>query len=276
MSQSMFLFWDEINFSKIVELSSKFTVAQFLERDDFNQRYKGGKPISLHEFMYPLAQAYDSVFLRSDIEIGGTDQKFNLLLGRSLQKEFNLRQQVILTMPLIEGTDGVNKMSKSYDNYIGITENANDMYGKILSIPDDLMAAYYEYLTHLSKDELDGIKKELTQNPRDLKRQLARMVVEIYHDKDEAVKAEESFDKLFIKKDIPDEMPECSITSPTKVIDLITDNALAGSKGDAKRLIKQGAVSIDGNKVSDMNFEVSKSDSPQILKAGKRKFLKII
>ena len=138
------------------------------------------------------------------------------------------------------------------------------------------MATYYEYLTYLSKDELKDVKKELTQNPRDLKRQLARMVVEIYHDKDEAIKAEKSFDKLFIKKDVPDEMPECLITSPAKVIDLITDNALVGSRGDAKRLIKQGAVSIDGNKVDDLNFEVSKSDNPQILKAGKRKFLKII
>ena len=266
----------KLSFNDIISISSKYTVAQMIERDDFTKRYKEGLPIALHEFMYPLAQGYDSVVLKSDVELGGTDQKFNLLVGRHLQKVSDQSPQVIITTPLLEGTDGVNKMSKSYDNYIGITENANDMYGKILSIPDNLMATYYEYLTHLSKDELDGIKKELTQNPRDLKRQLARMVVAIYHDKDEAVKAEESFDKLFIKKDIPDQMPECSIMSTTKVIDLITDNALVGSRGDAKRLIKQGAVSINGNKVSDLNFEVSKSDNPQILKAGKRKFLKII
>ena len=266
----------KLSFNDIINISSKYTVAQMIERDDFTKRYKQGLPIALHEFMYPLAQGYDSVVLKSDVELGGTDQKFNLLVGRHLQKVSGESPQVIITTPLLEGTDGVNKMSKSYDNYIGITENANDMYGKILSIPDDLMTTYYEYLTHLSKDALDSVKKELIQNPRDLKRQLARMVVEIYHSKDDAVTAEESFDKLFIKKDVPDEIPECSITVPTKVIDIIADNALVVSRGDAKRLIKQGAVSIDGDKVGDLNFEVSKSDKPQILKAGKRKFLKII
>ena len=266
----------KLNFNDIISISSKYTVAQMIERDDFTKRYKEGRPIALHEFMYPLAQGYDSVVLKSDVELGGTDQKFNLLVGRHLQKVSNQSPQVIITTPLLEGTDGVNKMSKSYDNYIGIIENPNDMYGKILSIPDDLMATYYEYLTHLSKDELNKVKKELAKKPRDLKRQLARMVVEIYHGKDDAISAEESFDNLFIKKDVPDEMPECSITSPTKIIDLITDNALVRSRGDAKRLIKQGAVSIDGNKIGDLNFEVFKTDIPQILKAGKRKFLKII
>ena len=266
----------KLNFNDIISISSKYTVAQMIERDDFTKRYKEGLPIALHEFMYPIAQGYDSVVLKSDVELGGTDQKFNLLVGRHLQRVSNQSPQVIITTPLLEGTDGVNKMSKSYDNYIGITENSNDMYGKILSIPDNLMATYYEYLTHLSKNELDGIKKELTQNPRDLKRQLARMVVEIYHNEDEAIKAEESFDKLFIKKDVPDEMPEYTITSNVKAIDLITDNALVASRGDAKRLIKQGAVSLDGNKVSDINFEVSKSNNPQILKVGKRKFIKIV
>ena len=266
----------KLSFNDIINISSKYTVAQMIERDDFTKRYKQGLPIALHEFMYPLAQGYDSVVLKSDVELGGTDQKFNLLVGRHLQKVSGQSPQVIITTPLLEGTDGINKMSKSYDNYIGITENANDMYGKILSIPDDLMSTYYEYLTPLSKDELDSMKKELIKSPRDLKRQLARIVVEIYHNKDEAIKAEESFDKLFIKKDIPDEMPECTITSNAKVIDLITDNALVGSRGDAKRLIKQGAVSVDGNKVDDLNFEISKLETPQILKAGKRKFLKII
>ena len=266
----------KLSFNDIIGISSKYTVAQMIERDDFTKRHKEGLPISIHEFMYPLAQGYDSVVLNADVELGGTDQKFNLLVGRHLQKVSDQSPQVIITTPLLEGTDGVNKMSKSYDNYIGITENSNDMYGKILSIPDDLMATYYEYLTHLPENELDSIKKDLTQKPRDLKRQLARMVVEIYHDKNEAIKAEESFDKLFIKKDVPDEMPECLIVSPIKIIDLITDNALVGSRGDAKRLIKQGAVSIDGNKVDNFNFEVSKSDNPQILKAGKRKFLKIV
>jgi len=266
----------KLNFNDIISLSSKYTVAQMIERDDFTKRYKEGLPIALHEFMYPLAQGYDSVVLKSDVELGGTDQKFNLLVGRHLQKLSNQSPQVIITTPLLVGTDGVNKMSKSYDNYIGITENANDMYGKVLSIPDDLSGDYYEYLTNLSKDELDEVKKDLEKNPRDLKRQLARMLVEIYHDKNEAVQAEESFDKLFIKKDVPDEMPECTIMSNVKVIDLITDNTLVGSRGDAKRLVKQGAVSIDGNKVDDINFEVSQSNTPQILKAGKRRFLKII
>ena len=266
----------KLKFNDIISLSSKYTVAQMIERDDFTKRYKEGLPIALHEFMYPLAQGYDSVVLKADIELGGTDQKFNLLVGRHLQKVSNQSPQVIITTPLLEGTDGVNKMSKSYDNYIGITENADDMYGKILSIPDDLMATYYKYLTNLSTDELDSVKKNLEKKPRDLKRQLARMMVEIYHDKDKALKAEESFDKLFIAKDAPDEMPECTITSNVKIIDLIIDNALVGSKGDAKRLIKQSAVSLDGNKIDNINFEVSKSDNPQILKVGKRKFIKIV
>ena len=268
---------DSLNFSKIISLCSKFTLAQFLERDDFNKRYKSGKPISLHEFMYPLAQAYDSVFLRSDVEIGGTDQKFNLLLGRDLQKEFNQHQQTILTMPLIEGTDGVDKMSKSYDNYIAFNDNADDIYGKVLSIPDDLIFKYFNLVTMISKAEIEDYKFSLKANKinhRDLKRKLAREIVSIYHDNKSASFAESNFDKIFVNKEIPDDIPEIKISAKAKLVEVIKNSNQVNSNSEIRRLIKQNAIKIDDIPVTDIHFEII-PDKDIVVKIGKRKFLRV-
>ncbi len=265
----------KMNFSDVIKLASNYTVARMLERDDFTKRYNGGQPISLHEFLYPLAQGYDSVHINSDVELGGTDQKFNLLVGRALQKESNLEPQVIITTPLIEGTDGVEKMSKSYDNYIGFSDSPSDMYGKTLSIPDDLIIKYFEYCTRVL--DFDTIKLDFEKgnaNPRDLKRRLAREIVEIYHTKKKAFKAEEDFDNLFIKKDIPDNIPEITLEEDSNLLDIMLNHAMVTSKGEGKRMIKQGGVKLNDVKISDLNTNVSKG-SESILKVGKRKFLKI-
>ena len=264
-----------MNFNDVIKLASNYTVARMLERDDFTKRYSGGQPISLHEFLYPLAQGYDSVHINSDVELGGTDQKFNLLVGRALQKESNLEPQVIITTPLIEGTDGVEKMSKSYDNYIGFSDSPSNMYGKILSIPDNLIIKYFEYCTRVL--DFETIKLDFEKgnaNPRDLKRRLAREIVEIYHTKQKAFKAEEDFDSLFIKKDIPENIPEITLEEDSKLLDIMLNHAMVTSKGEGKRMIKQGAVKLDDVKISDINTNVNKG-SLSILKVGKRKFLKI-
>ena len=250
---------NEISFTKVIELCSKFTVAQFLEREDFSNRYKGGKPISLHEFMYPLAQAYDSVYLRADIEIGGTDQKFNLLLGRQLQKEYNMSQQVTLTMPLLEGTDGVDKMSKSYNNYIAFNDSPNDMYGKILSIPDNLLLKYYLLVANISTQEIEDYKLLLKMDKityRDLKRKLARDIIKIYYNEKFASQAEINFDKIFIKKDVPDDIPIYKMSMSEKIVDVIHNSNLVNSKSEIKRLIKQGAVKINEETVSDIQLTI--------------------
>ncbi len=268
---------NSLSFSKIISLCSKFTLAQFLERDDFNKRYKSGKPISLHEFMYPLAQAYDSVFLRSDIEIGGTDQKFNLLLGRDLQKEFNQEQQTILTMPLIEGTDGIDKMSKSYENYIAFNDTADDMYGKVLSIPDNLIFKYFSLVNSKSNIEIEDYKFSLKTNKinhRDLKRKLAREIVSIYHDNKSASFAESNFDKIFVKKEIPDDIPEISISVKTKIVEVIKNSNLVNSNSEIRRLIKQNAVKIDDKAIVDIHYEVI-PEKDVVIKIGKRKFLRV-
>ena len=269
---------NEISFTKVIELCSKFTVAQFLEREDFSNRYKGGKPISLHEFMYPLAQAYDSVYLRADIEIGGTDQKFNLLLGRQLQKEYNMSQQVTLTMPLLEGTDGVDKMSKSYNNYIAFNDSPNDMYGKILSIPDNLLLKYYLLVANISTQEIEDYKLLLKMDKityRDLKRKLARDIIKIYYNEKFASQAEINFDKIFIKKDVPDDIPIYKMSMSEKIVDVIHNSNLVNSKSEIKRLIKQGAVKINEETVSDIQLTID-STKEVVVKIGKRKFLKII
>ena len=267
----------KMDFSDVIKLASKYTVARMLERDDFTKRYNGGVPISLHEFLYPLAQGYDSVHLNADVELGGTDQKFNLLVGRDLQKESGQTPQVVITTILLEGTDGVEKMSKSYDNYIGLTDSPSDMYGRTLSIPDVLIGKYFEYATTISPQELTIIKNDLSDgksNPRDLKRQLAREIVKIYHDEDATQKAESDFDALFIKKDIPDDIPEYALSNAETLISIMVGNNLVSSNGDAKRMIKQGAVKLDNEKVSDMSLEISPG-SEAVLKVGKRKFLRI-
>ena len=268
----------EMDFSAVIRLASKYTVSRMLERDDFTKRYISGVPISVHEFLYPLAQGYDSVNLKSDVELGGTDQKFNLLVGRDLQKEIGQTPQVIITTPLLEGTDGVEKMSKSYGNYIGLTDSPQDIYGKTLSIPDTLISKYFEFATDITDSDLLEIKIDLEQNlsnPRDLKRRLARELVELYHNRESSIIAEQEFDKLFIKKDIPDEIPEYKLMETEKLVSIMVKNEMVSSNGDAKRMIKQGAVKINGEKVTDLFAEISTGEE-QVLKVGKRKFLRIL
>ena len=267
----------EMDFSDVIKLSSKYTVARMLERDDFTKRYKDGVPISVHEFLYPLAQGYDSVHLQSDVELGGTDQKFNLLVGRDLQKEAGQVPQVIITTPILEGTDGVEKMSKSYDNYIGLTDSPSEIYGRTLSIPDSLIGRYFEFATEIPSDRLTAIENDLENgisNPRDLKRELARELVTLYHDNDAALKAEQEFDALFIQKDEPDDMPEYKLAESEKLIGIMVKNGMVASNGEGKRMITQGGVRLDKEKVSDIHFMVEPG-ADQILKVGKRKFLKI-
>lgn len=270
----------KMSFEDVIKLSSKYTVARMIERDDFTKRFKSGEPISIHEFLYPLAQAMDSVAIKSDVELGGTDQKFNLLVGRDIQREYGLEPQVVITTPLIVGTDGNEKMSKSYNNYIGISESAQNIFGKTLSIPDNLIYNYFELATDISNEELNMIKKQLEDpsvNPRDLKRLLAKTLVRMYYDKKAANQAEREFDKIFIKKEVPQDIAEYKFDNSKSVInilELITTVNLAGSKGEARRLVSQGGVSINGDKITDITANI-KITGDQILKVGKRKFIKL-
>lgn len=270
----------KMKFEEVIKLASHYTVARMLERDDFTRRYKSGIPISMHEILYPLAQAYDSVAIKSDVELGGTDQKFNLLVGRDIQKEHGLEPQIILTMPLLVGTDGTEKMSKSYDNYIGIDDTPQDIFGRTLSIPDNLIYTYYELTTDATASELESIKKLLgnpENNPRDLKRALAKRLVTMYHSVEAANKAEAEFDKIFINKDIPDDIEEKEYLSNYKIniLDLIVDVNFAPSRAEARRLVQQGGVSINGDKIENINEEIIINEQ-KILKVGKRKFIKLI
>ena len=268
----------KMDFSEVINLSSKYTVARMLERDDFTKRYQDGVPISVHEFLYPLAQGYDSVHLKSDVELGGTDQKFNLLVGRDLQKEAGQNPQVIITTPILEGTDGVEKMSKSYDNYIGLTDSPSEIYGRTLSIPDSLIGRYFEFATEVSTDKLTSIKDDLVNgmsNPRDLKRELARELVVLYHNSDAALTAEKEFDALFIQKDEPDDMPEYKLAESEKLIGIMVKNGMVASNGEGKRMISQGGVRLDKEKVDDIHSTIEPGKNV-VLKVGKRKFLRII
>jgi len=270
----------KMSFEDVIKLASKYTVARMLERDDFTKRYKSGEPISLHELLYPLAQAMDSVAIESDVELGGTDQKFNLLVGRDIQREFGIEPQVILTMPLLVGTDGVEKMSKSYGNYIGISDSPKDIYGKTLSIPDNLINIYFELATDVPNDELVEISEYLSdseKNPREMKRRLARTLVSIYHGEKAALDAEQEFDNIFINKGVPDDVQEYSLEKDSEypILDLILRIGFAPSKQEARRLILQGGVTLDGDKVDDINA-VIKPDTDKILKVGKRKFIKLV
>lgn len=264
-----------LSFMDLVHLSSKLTVARMIERDDFSKRFNSNEPISLHEFLYPLAQGQDSVHLKSDIELGGTDQKFNLLVGRDLQRSDAQEPQVCLMMPLLEGTDGKRKMSKSYDNYIGIDEAPNEIYGKTLSIPDDLIYTYFELLTDLSDEELVQQKENIESNPRDAKHHLALTLTRMYYDSEAAVEARRYFEKTVVNKDIPDDAPEITFAegSVNKLTDIISQANLSESNGETKRLMKQGGVSLNEEKISDIHFEITfkKGDTYQ-LKVGKRKF----
>ena len=268
---------DKMSFADVIRLASKYTVARMLERDDFTIRYKAGEPISVHEFLYPLAQAMDSVAIHADVELGGTDQKFNLLVGRDIQREFGQEPQVTLMMPILAGTDGIEKMSKSLDNYIGVSDTPKDIYGKTLSIPDKLIYQYFELATDVPKKELLEIKKSLDNpntNPRDIKRTLARTFVRMYHSQEAATAAEEEFDRIFVEKSIPDDIEEFTVSAPMTIIALMAEAKLAASKGEARRLVDQGGVSIDGERISDPNVLLP-DKSEFILKVGKRRFLKV-
>ena len=268
---------NKMSFSDVIKLSSSTTVARMLERDDFNKRYDSEVPISLHEFLYPLAQAQDSVELVSDIELGGTDQKFNLLMGRNLQKIVGQKPQCILTMPILEGTDGIEKMSKSYGNDIGISDSANDMYGKTLSIPDNIMLSWFTLAADVDKNYLDEVSQKLEDgsiNPMVLKRELARKIVTLYHDENKVIEAENHFNKVTVSKGVPDDIDDYQLKEDDLLVNIIADSGLLNSKSEARRMIKQSAVKIDGKTVTDIHHKVKTSDS-FILKVGKRKFLKV-
>lgn len=267
-----------MNFSDVIKLSSHYTVARMLERDDFTKRYQAEIPISIHEFMYPLAQAMDSVYLKADVELGGTDQKFNLLVGRDLQREYSQDPQVVITLPLLEGTDGNDKMSKSYGNDIGLTDSPEEMYGKTMSISDEMIVKYLTLAADASDDRIKEVELSLNdpeQNPRDAKRLLARTLVELYYDNNLAKKAENHFDQVIVNKNIPKDMPEYHIENEMLIIDIIFESKMSSSKSEARRLIKQGAVSIDGEKIDNPNLTLT-SNNICVIKVGKRRFLKLI
>jgi tyrosyl-tRNA synthetase len=272
---------DAFSSADFVRLASRVTVKQILERDDFEKRLTEEKPISLHELLYPLVQGYDSVALEADVELGGTDQKFNMLVGRNLQREYAQNPQVVITTPLLEGTDGVQKMSKSLGNYIGIDEPADEMFGKIMSVSDELMWKYYELLTDLTVDELNVLRfrcESAAENPRDVKVNLAKLVINDFHSTEAAFAAEEEFNRRFVKKEIPDEIEETEIVSGVyKIVDLLVQTNLAASKGEAKRLIEQGGVKIGGEKLSDAkaDFPINSGDD-FIFQVGKLKFLRVV
>ena len=268
---------DNMRFSEVIKLASSTTVARMLERDDFTKRYGSEVPISLHEFLYPLAQAQDSVELVSDIELGGTDQKFNLLMGRNLQREIGQEPQCILTMPILEGTDGIEKMSKSYGNDIGISDTANDMYGKTLSIPDEIILSWFTLAADAADAVLEDVKNRLNDtsiNPMDTKRELARKIVELYYDKEKAIEAENYFNNITVSKGIPEDIQEYHIEKEDLLVNVILDSGLLSSKSEARRMIKQSAVRIDDEVVEDIQLTLSPGKD-RILKVGKRRFLKV-
>jgi tyrosyl-tRNA synthetase len=271
---------DQLGSDGFVRLSSHVTVRQILERDDFAKRLAEEKPIALHELLYPLAQAYDSVALQADVELGGTDQKFNLLMGRNLQREYHKEPQVAVIMPLLEGTDGVQKMSKSLGNYIGINEPPSEIFGKVMSISDELMWRYYELLTDLTLDEITALRNKTEtgeRNPRDVKVELAKSIVSDFHSVADAQSAEEEFSRVFRSKQVPENIQEVSVESGLwKLPRLLVDSGLAPSMAEARRLIEQGGVSVEGEKHSRADAELSLSPELAILiQVGKRKFLRI-
>ena len=269
---------NKMNFNDVVKLASSYTVARMLERDDFTKRFQSEIPISIHEFLYPLAQAQDSVELKADIELGGTDQKFNLLVGRYLQKNNNQEQQCIITTPLLEGTDGIEKMSKSYGNHIGIMDTPEDMYGKALSIKDSMIRKWFVLAADADQNIIESVEKRLENpsiNPMDVKRELARKIVELYYDNDTAIKAENHFNTVVVKKGIPADMPKFSLKSETLLVNVIFESGLLKSKSEGRRMIKQGAVKLNDLSISDIQATI-KPGGEQILKIGKRRFLRII
>lgn len=271
---------DKLGSDGFIRLASHVTVKQILERDDFAKRLSEERPIALHELLYPLTQAYDSVALEADVELGGTDQKFNLLLGRNLQREYNQEAQVAVITPLLEGTDAVQKMSKSLGNYIGISEQPSEIFGKVMSISDDLMWRYYELLTDLSLEQIGALRKSADngeRNPRDIKVELAKSIITDFHSPEDAQHAEEEFNRIFRGKQTPDDVAEISLASgPWKLPRLLVDTGLAPSMAEARRLIEQGGVSVNGEKNSRQDSEVTLSSEPALLiQVGKRKFLRV-
>jgi len=270
-----------MTFSDVISLAAKYTVAQLLERDDFKKRFTGGIPISVHELLYPLAQAIDSVFINSDVELGGTDQTFNLLVGREIQRAYNHEAQCILTMPILEGTDGIEKMSKSLNNYIGLTDSPDDIFGKVMSISDELTVRYFRYGAFATDDEIAQMEnglKDSSLHPRTAKVQTAMRIVELYHDKKAAELALERFDKIFVKKDVPDIIDEITLDLDTpiqSVVDVLVETKLAPSKKEARRLIEQGGVYIDKEKITDV-FKKEDFSNKRLIKYGKRKFLYVV
>ena len=269
---------ESMNFANVLRLASSYTVARMMERDDFSKRFKEGRPIGVHEFMYPLMQGQDSVALHADVEFGGTDQTFNLLMGRHLQELEGQEPQVVITMPLLEGLDGVQKMSKSLGNYIGIDEEPKEMYGKAMSIPDELMMRYFMLVTDMPIEEQEDMAKRLESgalHPRDAKMQLARTIVRLYHGEEAALEAEEEFKRVFQQRAMPTDIPEYAMDAPTEPIfvpQFCTDAGLTASNGEARRSIKAGAFKINGEKYSEENITL---EDGMILQVGKRKFLKI-
>jgi tyrosyl-tRNA synthetase len=262
----------------MIKLAANQTVARMLERDDFKKRYATGQPIAIHEFLYPLAQGWDSVALEADVELGGTDQRFNLLMGRELQKSEGQTPQTVLMMPLLEGLDGVQKMSKSLDNYIGITDSPNEMFGKMMSISDELMWRYYDLLSFLPIEQIDDLKSQVKTgtNPRDIKILLAKEIIERFHDNEAAEKAHQDFIQRFQKNAIPDDMPEVELSLGESMLigNVLKEANLVASTGEAMRMIKQGAVKIDGEKVTDQRLVLSEKGQG-VYQVGKRKFAKI-
>ena len=269
----------KLDFADVLKLASKYTVARMLERDDFHKRYTEGRPISIHEFMYPLMQGYDSIALKADVEFGGTDQTFNLLMGRHLQGEEGMPEQTIITMPILEGLDGVQKMSKSLGNYIGISEAPSEMYGKAMSIPDELMMRYFMLVTDMSIEEQEQLAKDLesgTAHPRDVKMKLAHTIVRLYHGEESANFGQEEFVRVFQKHAMPIDIPEYKVAiteEPVFVPQLLSDAGLTASNGEARRSIKAGAFKIDGEKCNEEHIVLKDG---MVLQVGKRKFIKIV
>ena len=270
----------KMSFTELLKLSAQVTVAQMMTRDDFAKRYAEGRPISIHEFFYPLMQAYDSVAIDADIELGGTDQRFNTLLGRDIQTAYGKKYpQLVILLPLLEGTDGVVKMSKTYPEHcISLTDSAKDMFGKLMSIPDNMITRYFSLLTDATKDELEAYDKQIEDgsiNPRNIKMKLAHQITEEYHGKEGADKAQEEFINVVSNKGIPEDIQEIKVEQGKNILDLITELKFTASRGEAKRLIQGGGVKIDGEKITDMGYTIS-FDESVVLQAGKRKFAKLV
>ena len=269
---------ESMNFADVLRLASSYTVARMMERDDFSKRFKEGRPIGVHEFMYPLMQGHDSVALHADVEFGGTDQTFNLLMGRHLQELEGQEPQVVITMPLLEGLDGIQKMSKSLGNYIGIDEEPKEMYGKAMSIPDELMMRYFMLVTDMPIEDQEDMEKRLESgelHPRDAKMQLARTIVRLYHGEEAALEAEEEFKRVFQQRALPTDIPEYAMDAPTEPIfvpQFCTDAGLTASNGEARRSIKAGAFKVNGEKYTEENLTL---EDGMIVQVGKRKFVKI-